>query len=59
MAPRARPDLPQVRPSPEDEAEIRAAIAELNRGESRALTEEELRRLAETGEWPEWCDSSS
>jgi hypothetical protein len=58
MAPRVRPDLPTVRPSPEDEAEIRTAVAELDRGEGRALTEEELRHLAETGEWPEWCDSS-
>jgi hypothetical protein len=59
MAPRTRPDLPRVHPSPEDEADIRAGLAELDRGEGRTLTAEEVQRLAETGEWPEWCDSSS
>jgi hypothetical protein len=59
MAPRTRPDLPRVHPSPGDEADIRAALAELDRGEGRTLTSEELQRLAETGEWPEGCDSSS
>jgi hypothetical protein len=41
------------RPSPEDEANVRAAIAELDRGEGVELTGEELRHWAETGEWPE------
>jgi hypothetical protein len=59
MAPRARPDLPRVHPSLEDEADIRAGLAELDRGEGRTLTAGEVQRLAETGEWPEWCDSSS
>jgi hypothetical protein len=59
MAPRTRPQLPRVYPSPEDEADIRAGLAELDRGEGRTLTSEEVQRLAETGEWPEWCDSSS
>ena len=59
MAPRTRPETPRVYPSPEDEARSRTGRAELERGEGRTLTEEELRRLAETGEWPEWCDSSS
>jgi hypothetical protein len=51
--------LPRVFPAPEDEAKIRAALAELDRGAGRTLTAEEAQRLAETGEWPEWCDSSS
>jgi hypothetical protein len=59
MSPRTRADLPRVKPSPEDEVEIRAGLAELDRGEGRTLTAEEVQRLAETGEWPEWCDSSS
>jgi hypothetical protein len=59
MAPRTRPDVPRVYPSPEDEADIRAGLAELDRGEGRTLSAEEVQRLAETGEWPEWCDSSS
>jgi hypothetical protein len=59
MAPRTRSDVPRVDPSREDEARIRAGVAELERGEGRTLTEEELRRLAETGEWPEWCGPSS
>jgi hypothetical protein len=59
MAPRTRLDVPRVYPSPEDEADIRAGLAELDRGEGRTLTAEEVQRLAETGEWPEWCDSSS
>jgi len=61
MTPRVRPAAipPQtrlVRPAPEDEAEIRAALADPDEG--RALTQDELQRLAETGEWPAWCDSS-
>jgi hypothetical protein len=59
MAPRTRPDLPRVHPSPQDEVDIRAGLAELDRGEGRTLTAEEVQRLAETGEWPEWCASSS
>jgi hypothetical protein len=59
MAPRTRPDILRVHLSPEDEAGIRAGLAELDRGEGRTLTAEEVQRLAETGEWPEWCDSSS
>jgi predicted transcriptional regulator len=61
MTPRARLNAPTapsrlVRPAPEDEAEIRAALADPDEG--RALTQDELQRLAETGEWPAWCDSS-
>ncbi len=58
MAPRARSQqtpLPPgyVRVSAELEAELRAAIQEGDRKPPRALTADELRRLAETGEWPD------
>jgi len=61
MTPRSRPQSHQppsrlVHPSPEDEAEIRAGLAELNRGDGIELTAEELRHWAETGEWPERLD---
>jgi hypothetical protein len=56
MAPRTRqPQNPaegHVRVSPELEAELRAALAEFERGEGVELTPDEVRRLAE-GEWPE------
>jgi hypothetical protein len=55
MAPRTRPS-PPVCPSAEDEAEIRTALAELDRGEGVELTDDELRHWAETGEWPERLD---
>jgi hypothetical protein len=56
MIPRSRP---QPRPakliqlSPERAAELRVAVEESCRDEGRALTPDELRRLAETGEWPD------
>jgi hypothetical protein len=56
MAPRTRPDPQLVRPSAEDEADIRAALAELDRGEGVELTADELRHWAETGEWSERFD---
>jgi hypothetical protein len=56
VAPRTRPSPQAVRPSAEDEAEIRTALAELDRGEGVELTADELRRWAETGEWPERLD---
>ncbi len=56
LAPRARPNPQLVRPSAEDEAEIRAGVAELDRGEGVELTADELRHWAETGEWPERLD---
>jgi hypothetical protein len=56
MAPRTRPNPQSVRPSPEDEADIRAGLAELDRGEGVELTPGELRQWAETGEWPERLD---
>jgi hypothetical protein len=61
MAPRSRSEqtpLPPdyIRVSPELEAELREAIAQADRGEARTLTPEELQRMAETGEWPAWCD---
>ena len=43
-------------PSAEDEADIRAGLAELDRGEGVELTADELTRWAETGEWPERLD---
>jgi hypothetical protein len=57
MTPRTRP-VPATppglfRPSPEDEANVRAAIAELDQGKGVELTAEELRHWVETGEWPE------
>jgi hypothetical protein len=42
-----------VRVSPELEARLRASLEESERNPGRALTPEELRRWAETGEWPE------
>lgn len=43
--------------SPELEAELRAGIAEFERGEYIVLSDEELERAATTGEWP-WDDES-
>jgi hypothetical protein len=42
--PRTRPNPPLVRPSAEDEAEIRAELAELDRGEGLELTADEPHR---------------
>jgi hypothetical protein len=56
MAPGTRPSPQPVCPSAEDEAEIRTALAELDRGEGVELTDDELRHWAETGEWPERLD---
>jgi hypothetical protein len=56
MAPGTRASPQPVSPSAEDEAEIRTALADLDRGEGVELTTEELRHWAETGEWPERLD---
>jgi len=56
MAPRTRPNPQVVRPSAEDEADIRVGLAELDRGEGVELTVDELRHWAETGEWPARLD---
>ena len=56
VAPRTRPNPLTVRPPSEDEAEIRAALAELDRGDGVELTANELQHWAETGEWPERLD---
>jgi len=56
-APAAKDDPRVIRLLPENEARIRAAYEASERDEGRALTAEELRRLGETGEWPEWCAS--
>lgn len=53
MGPAVKAPLQLVRPAPEDEADIRAAIEEAERGEGIDLTPEELDHWAETGEWPE------
>ena len=52
---RAAPARERVRLAPENEAEVRAGLAELGRGEGIVLTPEELERL-EAGEWPERLD---
>lgn len=39
--------------SPERATKLRAAVEASYRDEGRALTPDELRRLAATGEWPE------
>jgi hypothetical protein len=41
---------------PDDEADMRAALAELAAGRGVVLTEEQARHWAETGEWPESLD---
>ncbi|MGA3124833.1 MAG: hypothetical protein ABSF69_29140 [Polyangiaceae bacterium] len=56
MAPRARPNPELVSPSADDEAEIRAGLAELDRGEGVELTADELQHWVETGAWPERLD---
>jgi len=56
MAPRARPNPELVSPSADDEAEIRAGLAELDRGEGVELTAAELQHWVETGAWPERLD---
>jgi hypothetical protein len=56
MAPRTRPTSPPARPSVEDEADIRTALAELERGQGVELTADELRHWEESGEWPERLD---
>ena len=42
-----------VQPAPQDEADVRAGLDEAERGEGTDLSEDELKRWAETGEWPE------
>jgi hypothetical protein len=56
MAPGLRPIPQPVRPSPQDEADIREGLAELDRGEGVELRTDELRHWADTGEWPERLD---
>jgi hypothetical protein len=54
--PRVRPSQPPpnlVQLGPEEEARLRAALAESERDEGRALAPEELRDWGETGGWPE------
>jgi hypothetical protein len=56
MAPRTGPNSQHVRLSAEDEADIRAGLAELDRGDGVELTADELQHWAETGEWPKRLD---
>jgi hypothetical protein len=56
MAPRTKPEVPTFRASLKEQAELRRALEQLDRGEYVELTEEELGRMAETGEWPERLD---
>jgi hypothetical protein len=53
MGPAIKPTIPLVSPAPQDEADVRTGLEEATRGEGADLTEEELERWAETGEWPE------
>jgi hypothetical protein len=45
-----------LRVSREDEAELRASLEEAANERGRVLTPEELKRWAETGEWPDGSD---
>jgi hypothetical protein len=54
MAPRTKPVIYGV--PPEVEADLSEALAQADRGEGVKLTEDELKRWAETGEWPESLD---
>ena len=53
VVPRTQPKSELVGLSAEDEADLRARFAELDRGEGVELTADELQHWAETGEWPE------
>ncbi len=44
---------PRFQPHSDDLADVRAGLEEAERGEGVALTPEQLKRWAETGEWPE------
>ena len=48
-----------VRPHPEDEADVRAGLAEAERGEGVRLTSDQLEQWATTGELPCFESSSS
>ena len=58
MGPKTRPSAPseRLRAPREDEADLRAALEEAARKKGRVLSAEELKRWAETGEWPEGSD---
>ena len=60
VTPRIRPttiqQVPPVRLSPAEQADLRAALAELDRGEGIEPTPDEVRHMIETGEWPEHLD---
>jgi len=46
----------ELRVSREDEADLRASLEEAANESGRVLTPEELKRWAETGEWPDGSD---
>jgi hypothetical protein len=56
VAPRTKPENAAIRVSPDHEAKLREALAELERGEVVELTDEELQHWVKTGEWPDSLD---
>lgn len=44
---------PGFGPHPDDVDEVRAGLAEAERGQGAVVTPEQLKRWAETGEWPD------
>ncbi len=56
--PKRKPDEPGFGAHPEDAEHVRRAFEQdaRRRGRSTAVTPEQLRRWAETGEWPESSD---
>jgi hypothetical protein len=58
MGPKSRPrsSTTSLRVPREQEADLRAALEEAAKKEGRVLTPEELKRWAETGEWPDESD---
>jgi hypothetical protein len=57
MAPRTKAaETQKFRASSEHQAELREALAQIERGEVVELTEKELRHWVETGEWPASLD---
>jgi len=46
----------ELRVAREDEADLQASLAEAASESGRVLTPEELKRWAETGEWPDGSD---
>lgn len=53
---RAKTSTTELRAPREDEADLRASIEEAEKKAGRVLTPDELKRWAETGEWPDGSD---